>query len=97
VAEAGKQGKGEAVTYQGKNLPAWVRFKRRAPEKPVYTVPTATQALIEATMRIFGARMAEAITRGNALLHDLREAEPAAGDVVQIDRRPHPWWRNNGQ
>jgi predicted GTPase len=68
------------MRYVGKNLPAWVRLQRRPTPMPVYTVPTRSQwriqQMVETTLRAMAPRMADSVTRNNALLERLQARRP---------------------
>jgi hypothetical protein len=62
--------------YRAKDLPGWVRLQRRTTPMPVYTVQTRSewliQQMVETTLQAMAPRMADSITRNNALLERMK-------------------------
>lgn len=70
------------MTYVAKNLPAWVRFRKRAPVREAYGPPTLLEAIIADTMRAGIGRLVENVTSRPSPLMGL------------ISRRPLDCWKN---
>ena len=78
------------MNYRARNLPAWVRFRAKPAQKPVYTVPTEWEWTVQEMNRSMFAAMAhrltESITRNNALLALLekRETDGPPRDGIRV-------------